>query len=107
MLHTPVDESGSPIEGMMLAGAPFQNTVAPNLTPHEATGLGLWGEEEIAAFLATGLYDDGMEPHAAMKQVADAAASRLTGGSVGDRRLPEEPAAGREPVCGPAPVDSR
>ena len=78
MCHTPLDENGSPIEGMMLAGAPFRDTVAPNLTPDEATGLGLWSEEEIAAFLATGLYDDGMEPHAAMKQVADRGTSRLT-----------------------------
>jgi len=78
MCHTPQNEDGTPMEGMLLAGAPFRDTVAPNLTPDEATGLGAWSEEEIAAFLATGLYDDGTEPHAAMKNVVDQGTGKLT-----------------------------
>ena len=78
MCHTPKNEDGSPVEGMLLAGAPFRDTVAPNLTPDEATGLGLRSEEEIAAFLATGVYDDGTEAHAGMKSVVDRGISKLT-----------------------------
>ena len=60
MCHTPANEDGSPDMDFFLAGAPFRDTVAPNLTPDEATGLGLWTEEEIADFLATGIPFDGV-----------------------------------------------
>ncbi|MCB0073125.1 MAG: cytochrome c [Caldilineaceae bacterium] len=78
MCHTPANEDGSPDMDLFLAGAPFRDTVAPNLTPDEATGLGLWTEEEIADFLATGVYSDGFEAHAGMKRVVDNATGKLT-----------------------------
>ncbi len=76
--HTPRNEDGSVNTDLFLAGAPYRDTVAPNLTPDEATGLGLWTEEEIADFLATGVYSDGFEAHAAMKGTVDRGTSKLT-----------------------------
>ncbi|MEZ4612308.1 MAG: hypothetical protein R2838_19035 [Caldilineaceae bacterium] len=52
--------------------------MAPNLTPDEAAGLGLWTEEEIADFLATGVCSGGFEAHAGMKRVVDNATGKLT-----------------------------
>lgn len=76
--HTPTNDDGSRNMDMLLAGAPFRSTVAPNLTPDEATGLGLWTDEELAEFLATGLYSDGSEVGAAMKNVIDRGIGNLT-----------------------------
>ncbi len=76
--HTPKNEDGSANWDMPLAGAPFRDTVAPNLTPDELTGLGAWSEDEIAAFLATGIYEDGTESHAGMKGTVDRGTSKLT-----------------------------
>ena len=76
--HTPKNEDGSPIMDMLLAGAPFRSMVAPNLTPDDATGLGLWTDEELAEFLATGLYSDGSEVGQAMKNVVDRGIGQLT-----------------------------
>ena len=42
MCHTPTNEDGSPNMDLFLAGAPFRDGVAPNLTPDEGSGLGLW-----------------------------------------------------------------
>jgi cytochrome c2 len=76
--HTPSNEDGSPNMDLFLAGAPFRDTVAPNLTPDDATGLGPWSEEEIADFLATGIYSDGTEAHGGMKGTIDRGISKLT-----------------------------
>lgn len=76
--HTPRNEDGSMNMDLFLAGAPFQDTVAPNLTPDSATGLGDWSEEGIAAFLQTGIYSDGLEAHAGMKSQVDRGLNQLT-----------------------------
>jgi mono/diheme cytochrome c family protein len=76
--HTPTNEDGSPNMALFLAGAPFRDTVAPNLTPDEATGLGAWSEQEIADFLRTGIYADGLESHPGMKGVVDRGLKNLT-----------------------------
>jgi mono/diheme cytochrome c family protein len=76
--HTPTNEDGSPNRTLFLAGAPFRDTVAPNLTPDEATGLGAWSEQEIADFLRTGIYADGIESHPGMKGVVDRGLKNLT-----------------------------
>ena len=76
--HTPSNEDGSPNMDLLLAGAPFRDTVAPNLTPDSATGLGDWGEEEIVDFLTTGIYSDGTEAHQGMKGVAERNLSKMT-----------------------------
>lgn len=75
--HTPVGPDGQPDVSLFLAGAPLLDTVAPNITPDVATGLGEWSEEEIAAFLGTGIYADGFESHMAMKSVVDRSLSKL------------------------------
>lgn len=76
--HTPNNAEGRPDMNMLLAGAPFRDIVAPNLTPDVDTGLGAWTEQEIADFLATGIYDDGMEAHPGMKGVVDSGVGKLT-----------------------------
>ena len=76
--HTPTNEDGSPNMELFLAGAPFRDTVAPNLTPDDATGLGPWSEEEIADFLQTGIYSDGTESHGGMKGQIDRGLGKLT-----------------------------
>ena len=80
--HTPANEDGSPNMDLFLAGAPFRDTVAPNLTPDEATGLGAWTEDEIVEFLRTGIYSDGTESHGGMKGVSDRTLSNMTEGDV-------------------------
>lgn len=75
--HTPRTETGGFNNELFLAGAPYQDTVAPNLTPDEATGL-TWTEQEIADFLGTGIYSDGLEAHAGMKGTVDRGLGKLT-----------------------------
>ena len=75
--HTPANEDGTPNMDLFLAGAPFRDTVAPNLTPDEGSGLGLWTDEELADFLATGVYSDGSESAGAMKNVVDRGIGQL------------------------------
>ncbi len=75
--HTPTVD-GRPDMSMLLAGAPFRDIVAPNLTPDLDTGLGGWAEQEIADFLGTGVYADGMESHPGMKGVVDSGIGDLT-----------------------------
>lgn len=75
--HTPRTETGGFNNELFLAGAPFRDTVAPNLTPDEVTGL-TWTEQEIADFLGTGIYSDGLEAHAGMKGTVDRGLGKLT-----------------------------
>ena len=76
--HTPSNDDGSPNMDLFLAGAPFRDTVAPNITPDELTGLGAWSDEEIVEFLATGIYSDGTESHGGMKGIVDRGTGQLT-----------------------------
>lgn len=76
--HTPRNEDGSVNMELFLAGAPFRDTTAPNITPHETTGIGLWTDEELVAFLETGNYGEGLESHPGMKSVADRATGKMT-----------------------------
>lgn len=80
--HTPSNDDGSPNMDLLLAGAPFRDTVAPNLTPDSATGLGDWSEEEIVDFLKTGIYSDGTEAHPGMKGIAERNLSQMTDNDV-------------------------
>lgn len=76
--HTPRNEDRSLDWSRPLAGAPFRDTVAPNLTPDELTGLGGWTEAEIAEFMQTGIYSDGTESHGGMKAQIDRGLNKLT-----------------------------
>ncbi|MCB0150768.1 MAG: c-type cytochrome, partial [Caldilineaceae bacterium] len=76
--HTPRGENGAPDMSRMLAGAPLQDTIAPNLTPHESSNLSFLTEEQVASFLLTGIYDDGTPVEGPMKGIIDNGTSRLT-----------------------------
>ena len=78
--HTPTNEDGRKDLSRLLAGAPVNNTVAPNLTPHELTGLGAWSEQMIMDFIRSGVYSDGIEADSAMKGVVDNGLDQLTEG---------------------------
>ncbi|MEZ4618504.1 MAG: c-type cytochrome [Caldilineaceae bacterium] len=76
--HTPKNEDGSAMEGMLLAGAPLRDEFAHNITPDEATGIGSWSEEEIASFLQTGVEPSGETIEGAMGQQITRRFSTLT-----------------------------
>ena len=76
--HTPRGENGAPDMNRFLAGAPLQDTIAPNLTPHESSNISFATEEQIASFLLTGIYDDGTPVEGPMKGIIDNGTSRLT-----------------------------
>lgn len=76
--HTPRGENGAPDMARFLAGAPMQDTIAPNLTPHESSSISFLTEAEIASFLLTGVYDDGTPVEGPMKMIIDNGTSRLT-----------------------------
>ncbi len=76
--HTPRGENGAPDTTRLLAGAPLQDTIAPNLTPDESSNLSFLTEAQIANFLLTGIYDDGTPVEGPMKGIIDNGTSRLT-----------------------------
>ncbi len=76
--HTPRGENGAPDMTRFLAGAPLQDTIAPNLTPHASSNISFLSEEQIASFLLTGVYDDGTPVEGPMKMIIDSGTSRLT-----------------------------
>ena len=66
--HTPNNEDGSPNMDLMLAGATVRDSTSANITPDEATGIGSWTVEEIAALMRTGTRPDGSIVKGAMAQ---------------------------------------
>lgn len=76
--HTPRTPQGAPDMSKMLAGAMIEGQVAPNITPHDATGIGTWSEEEIAALLRTGERPDGSEVGGLMKLSVDGGYVNMT-----------------------------
>ena len=77
--HTPKNKDGSPMDDMMLAGAPLRGSeVAANITPDEETGIGKWTEDQIAEFMRTGKEPDGKQIEGAMAQQIDRRFSKLT-----------------------------
>lgn len=62
--HTPQTPEGAPDTSKMFAGALVPREagkfeVAPNITPDEATGIGTWTDQQIAALVKTGTRPDG------------------------------------------------
>ncbi|MEZ4707618.1 MAG: c-type cytochrome [Caldilineaceae bacterium] len=76
--HTPKNEDGTPVEGMLLAGAPIRDEFAHNITPDVETGIGSWSEAEIASFLHTGTEPSGEQMEGAMAQQIERRFSKLT-----------------------------
>lgn len=75
--HTPRGADGAPDLSRLLAGAPVQDTIAPNLTPDESSNLSAMTEEQIANFLGTGVYEDGTPVEGPMKRIIDNGTSKL------------------------------
>ena len=81
--HTPRRFDFSPDDAKFLAGGPGpQRSLAANITPHVATGIGGWTEAQIARFLRTGVKPSGQEASSLMKTV-------IAGTSAGFKDLTE------------------
>ena len=76
--HTPNTQEGSPDMEMMLAGANVNDSIASNITPDEATGIGAWTVEEIATLMRTGTRPDGSQVEGAMAQQIERRFNTLT-----------------------------
>jgi len=59
--HTPRNPFGALIADMAYAGNAEgpEDELVPNITPHEGTGLGDWGRDDLELFLKFGEYPDG------------------------------------------------
>lgn len=57
--HTNVEEDGIPWSGGREMETPFGVIITPNITPDDATGLGLWTREEFRRALREGVRRDG------------------------------------------------
>jgi len=68
--HTPRRAGGSFDDSKFLAGGPGpEDTVAPNITPDPATGIGRWSEAQIADFLRGGPKPSGQHATSLMRVV--------------------------------------
>jgi mono/diheme cytochrome c family protein len=77
--HTPRNADGSPNMDLFLAGNQLnEDETAWNITPHEATGIGTWSEEELANFMRTGKLADGSEIVGVMATQIERYFSKLT-----------------------------
>ena len=52
-------EDGAPLTGGRAFETPYGTFYSPNITPHEATGIGHWTREQFIAALRQGLAPDG------------------------------------------------
>ncbi len=71
--HTPRRLSGAPKANMFLAGSLDgpEGQLAPNITPHRATGIGDWSDADLIWFLQTGGYPDGEQAEGLMAEVIE------------------------------------
>ncbi len=79
--HTPRSRFGALIADRELAGSPsgVKKDSVPNVTPHEADGIGTWSAPDLELFLEIGMLPDGDFAGAGMGQVIDENTSQLTG----------------------------
>jgi mono/diheme cytochrome c family protein len=71
--HTPRILMGGPKTSMRFAGAVDgpEGELAPNLTPHEATGIGDWSLTDVVWYLQTGLKPDGDDTQGLMSEMIE------------------------------------
>ena len=71
--HTPRTLSGALDHARWLAGAAEgpEGELAPNITPHDATGIGRWTRPDLVWYLQTGLKPDGDDTQGLMKEVIE------------------------------------
>jgi mono/diheme cytochrome c family protein len=71
--HTPRTLSGALDRSRWLAGAAEgpEGELAPNLTPHDDTGLGRWTRPDVVWYLQTGLRPDGDDAQGLMRELVE------------------------------------
>lgn len=77
--HTPRTLSGGLDESMRLAGSKEgpEGQLAPNITPHEETGIGSWSKPDLVWYLETGLKPDGDDTQGLMSEVIEHGYAKL------------------------------
>jgi mono/diheme cytochrome c family protein len=78
--HTPRNLAGALKPGMHLAGSRDgpEGHAAPNLTPHDGTGIGDWSREDIVWYLQTGSDPDGDSAEGLMEEMIEHGFSELS-----------------------------
>ena len=71
--HTPRTLTGGLDSQMSLAGSREgpEGELAPNITPHEQTGIGSWSRADLVWYLETGLKPDGDDTQGLMSEVIE------------------------------------
>ncbi|MGI9431790.1 MAG: cytochrome C [Myxococcota bacterium] len=71
--HTPRTLSGGLDASMALAGSREgpEGELAPNITPHDETGIGEWSRTDLVWYLETGLKPDGDDTQGLMSEVIE------------------------------------
>ncbi|RDD61998.1 hypothetical protein DRB17_10535 [Ferruginivarius sediminum] len=78
--HTPRNALGAKDEARHLAGNPEgpEGKAVPNITPHEANGVGDWDTADLTFFLKTGFLPDGDVAGGGMNSVIEDSTGHLT-----------------------------
>ena len=76
--HTPRNSVGALRQEVEVAGNKFGGEKVPNITPHQADGIGRWSESDIEYFLEIGMLPDGDFTGSSMAGVIDDNTSHLT-----------------------------
>jgi len=71
--HTPRTLTGGLDETLALAGSKDgpEGQLAPNITPHDATGIGKWSRADLVWYLETGFKPDGDDTQGLMSEVIE------------------------------------
>lgn len=71
--HTPRTLTGGLDASLHLAGSQDgpEGQLAPNITPHETTGIGRWSRPDLVWYLETGLKPDGDDTQGLMSEVIE------------------------------------
>ena len=71
--HTPRTLTGGLDRGMWLAGSEEgpEGELAPNITPHDETGIGQWSTPDLVWYLEMGLKPDGDDTQGLMSEVIE------------------------------------
>lgn len=79
--HTPRTLTGGLDSSMSLAGSRQgpEGELAPNITPHRATGIGSWSHADLVWYLEMGLKPDGDDTQGLMSEVIEHGYANLPG----------------------------
>lgn len=78
--HTPRNLAGGLKAGRFLAGSADgpEGELAPNITPHAATGIGDWSDADLRWLMQTGFLPDGDDVQGLMAELIEHGYSKLT-----------------------------